>query len=273
MTNKDYNFKPNMAVEHIVEHIRNWFSENGNTCNAVIGMSGGKDSTIAAALLVKALGKDRVIGVAMPDEGQNDNDAKEICEYLGIQYICIPIATITKEFNSSGDWSYLAEQNIPPRVRMTMLYAIAQSVNGRVINTCNLSEDYIGYSTLYGDSAGSYSVFRHFTCNEVIKMGDCLGLPMTWTYKTPDDGLPHSKPDEEKFGFTYDELDYYIRSLNTYKDDPNITKTFINKIKKIEEMHEKNLFKIQLINIPSYKPDFDILYGNYVVRSLKAIPN
>lgn len=161
---EEFNFslKTEEDVKNITEKcilwIRDWFDKNGKGCNAVIGMSGGKDSTIVASLCCKALGPERVIGVAMPDNGQGINNADKICEHFGMRYMCVPIDGITGAFDfalmthTKSDISEQTSQNIPPRVRMTMLYAIAQSHNGRVANTCNLSEDYIGYSTLYGDS-------------------------------------------------------------------------------------------------------------------------
>lgn len=237
------------VTENCIQWIRDWFEKNGKGCNAVIGMSGGKDSTIVAALCCKALGPDRVIGVSMPDEGQGINGAEEICKYLGMRYMCVPIDGITSAFNfgfnlGNNAMSEQTKQNIPPRVRMTMLYAIAQSMNGRVANTCNLSEDYIGYSTLFGDSAGSFAPIAQFTVTELKQIGRYLNVPINWVDKTPDDGLPNSKPDEEKFGFTYSTLDVYIRG-------GIIDETTA---RKIEEMHKNNKFKTDIIRIPYFNP-------------------
>ena len=162
--------------DQCVQWIRDWFERNGKGCRAVLGMSGGKDSTVAAALCVEALGKENVVGVAMPAEGQSLNGADEICEYLGIRYICAPIASIIKGFDDvravvEEGFSNQTEQNIPPRVRMCVLYAISQSVNGRVVNTCNLSEDWVGYSTRYGDAAGDFSPCSHLTVQEMKQIG------------------------------------------------------------------------------------------------------
>jgi NAD+ synthase len=247
----DSDEKVKFAVDECVNWIRNWFDKNGKGCNAVIGMSGGKDSTIVAALCAKALGPDRVIGVALPDQGQGTNGAEEICNHIGIKYMCLPIDGITNAFNftltlNGSSASEQTIQNIPPRVRMAMLYAVAQSNNGRVANTCNLSEDYIGYSTLFGDSAGSFAPIANFTVTELKKIGRELGLPIKWVDKVPDDGLPNSKPDEEKFGFSYETLDTYIRGGAINAD------TMI----KIEEMHEKNKFKTDIIRIPSFDPSY-----------------
>lgn len=230
-------FDAKKETELLIKWIKDWFEENGKECNAVIGISGGKDSTIVAALCTKALGKDRVIGIAMPDEGQGTNGAEEICNYLGIRYKCIPIDGITSELNAiEKNLSPQSLQNIPPRARMTVLYAIAQNENGRVVGTCNYSENYIGYMTIHGDNASDMEPLGKLTVTEVKEIGRCLGLPDKWVDKIPDDGLPNSMPDEEKFGFTYEVLDKYIRT--GICEDKNI-------YDKINNMHNKNLFKLR----------------------------
>ena len=250
----------------LIEWIRDWFEKNGKGCNAIIGLSGGKDSTIVAALCAKALGSDRVIGVSMPDAGQGINEADEIAKYLGIRYMCVPIGEITNSFkgvwHDMGDedfkWSDQAAQNIPPRIRMTVEYALAQTYNGRPSCNCNLSEDYIGYATLGGDSLGSFAPLSNLTVTEIKKIGHYLGLPEKWVEKIPDDGLPHSSPDEEKFGFTYTQLDRYIR--HGICEDEEV-------LAKIEKMHENNVFKTKLIQVPSYKPSFmSMSYAEQVVK-------
>ena len=225
-----------------VSWIRGWFEKNGNGCNAVLGISGGKDSTVAAALCAEALGKDHVVGVAMPAEGQSLNEADLICEHLGIRYICAPIGGILNGFHSLGEvmpepLSHQSEQNIPPRVRMTVLYAISQTLNGRVVNTCNLSEDWVGYATRWGDSVGDFSPLGKLTVQEIRGIGHALGLPAKWVDKVPDDGLPHSCSDEQKFGFTYEVLDRYIRT--GVCEDAAIRE-------KIDGMHRRNLFKLSM---------------------------
>lgn len=225
-----------------VEWIRGWFERNGKGCCAVLGMSGGKDSTVAAALCAEALGKDKVVGVAMPAEGQGVNDADKICEFLGIRYICAPIGDIIRSFDGvraqlPEGFSVQTEQNIPPRVRMTTVYAISQALGGRVVNTCNLSEDWIGYSTRWGDSVGDFSPMGKLTVQEVKGMGHAMGIPSKWVEKIPDDGLPHSCSDEEKIGFTYAVLDKYIRT--GVCDDP-ATKA------NIDRRHAANLFKLSM---------------------------
>lgn len=254
---RKYNFDVEKNTEACIRWIRNWFEKNGPDCNAVIGMSGGKDSTVAAALCAKALGPNRVIGVAMPDTGQDVHDADRICEYLGIRYVYMPIGGITSGFAGLEQWSPQTEQNIPPRIRMTMLYALAQTYNGRVVNTSNVSEDYVGYATLFGDSAGSFSPISGMTVTEVLEVGDYLGIPSEWVHKVPDDGLPHSSSDEQKFGFTYAELDKYIREkivpVGACNNDPNKLK-----IDKIKRMHKNNKFKTDIIKIPHFKPTIEI---------------
>ena len=229
-----------------VAWISDWFEKNGHGCNAVLGMSGGKDSTIAAALCAEALGPERVIGVAMPSIGQGVNDADDICNFLGIRYIKLDIGNIDSEFSKlCSDFSKQTLLNIPPRIRMTVLYAVAQSNNAMVANTCNLSEDYIGYATLYGDAAGSFSPLGKLCVREILAIGHEMGIPSRWVDKTPDDGLPGSCPDETKFGFTYAILDRYIRE--GICEDDNIRK-------KIDSMHRRNLFKTNILHIPTFEP-------------------
>lgn len=258
---KEYNFDVEEVTNHLILWIRNWFEKNGKGCKAVLGMSGGKDSTVTAALLARALGSNNVVGVMMPDLGQGLNEADEICKHLGINCIYAPIDNITGAFYDSditkdnGVWSLSnfskqAEQNIPPRVRMTMLYAISQTLNGRVINTCNLSENTIGYETIFGDAAGDMSPLGNLTVSEVLTIGDYLEIPRKWVHKTPDDGLPNSMPDEEKFGFTYAELDDYIRTDNPETEDGHWAK--------IESMIYDSKFKREAM--ATFKPSDEELY-------------
>jgi NAD+ synthase len=227
--------------------IRDFFEKNGQGCNAVVGISGGKDSSVVAALCVEALGKDRVIGVLMPCGEQHDIDsAYLLVEHLGIKSFTVNIKdTVDSLKKSLPDTLSLTEQtstNIPPRVRMTTLYAISQSVNGRVANTCNLSEDWVGYSTRYGDSVGDFSPLSRLTVQEVKEIGRLLKLPDELVDKTPIDGLC-GKTDEENLGFTYAELDRYIRTGEI--DDPE-------KKKLIDKKHKANLFKLELM--PVFEP-------------------
>ena len=245
----------NALKDSCVAWIREWFDRCGPSASAVLGMSGGKDSTVAAALCVEALGRERVIGVAMPQRGQGLNGADAICAYLGITYVELPVGDITDACEAAqvcipgGRFSVQTVQNIPPRIRMTMLYAVAQSMNGMVANTCNLSEDYIGYATLFGDAAGSFSPLGRLVVREIRGIGHALGLPAAWVDKTPDDGLPHSSPDEEKFGFSYDTLDRFIRE-GVCEDEAVRAK--------IERMHRANRFKTEIIRIPAFDPGFPV---------------
>lgn len=247
---------PKGLTDACVGWIAEWFAPFGPDSRAVIGMSGGKDSTVSAALCAKALGKERVVGVALPSGTQPVNDADEICRHLGIRYLCLNIGEMEASCRAlgsalpGGGFSTQSILNIPPRLRMTVLYAVAQSVGGFVANTCNLSEDYIGYATLYGDASGSFSPLGKLCVREVRAMGRSLGLPGKWVEKTPDDGLPGSMPDEAKFGFTYEVLDRYIRE--GVCDDPSVRE-------KIDRMHRCNLFKTQILHIPAFEPDPSLL--------------
>ena len=240
-------FNAKKIKDQVVQWIRDWFEENGKGCNAVIGISGGKDSSVVAALCVEALGKDRVIGVTMPNGVQKDiSDSMLLISHLGIRHCNVNIcdtynalmaavkeqlATLDKEVSPQ------TTINMPPRLRMTTLYAISQSMNGRVANTCNLSEDWVGYSTRYGDAAGDFSPLGGLTVAEVIAIGKELGLPVELVEKTPSDGLC-GKSDEDNLGFTYAVLDRYIRTGQI--DDPK-TKAII------DDKHVKNLFKLKPI--------------------------
>jgi len=248
----DYKFDVKKTTEECIQWVRDWFEKNGKDCNAILGISGGKDSTICAAILKEALGADKVIGVAMPDYGQGINEADEICEYLGIKYIYAPINGITSGFGRMwqpfGDedfqWSKQAEQNIPPRIRMTMLYALAQTMNGRVCCCDNASENYIGYSTFGGDDLGAFAPLGNLTVTEVREIGKYLGIPDKWVMKTPSDGLPNSDDDEVKNGFTYVVLDKYIRE--GICEDEGIKA-------KIDRMHRNTQFKRDIIKVPAYE--------------------
>lgn len=234
----------------IVEWIRDWFERNGKGCNAVIGISGGKDSSAVAALLVEALGKQRVIGVLMPNGIQHDIGVSQaLVELLGIRNITINIKDsyegMMKELkNELGSISEPTVFNLPARLRMSALYAVAQSCNGRVANTCNLSEDYVGYATRYGDGAGDFSPLAKLTVAEVKAVARQCGLPSKFVDKVPIDGLC-GKTDEDNLGFTYATLDKYIRT--GVCEDAEIKR-------KIDRMHETNKFKLQLMEHFPYNP-------------------
>ncbi len=243
-------FNAQKVKDGCVQWIRDFFAQNGPTCNAVIGISGGKDSSIAAALCVEALGVDRVIGVLMPNGDQHDIDcAYALVKHLGIKYFVVNIKDavegLMKGFPEELAPTSQTVNNIPPRIRMTTLYAVSQSCNGRVVNTCNLSEDWVGYSTRYGDAAGDFSPLSKLTVQEVKAIGHLLNVPSELVEKVPIDGLC-GKTDEDNLGFTYAELDRYIRTGEI--DDPE-------KKAIIDRKHKANLFKLQLM--PSFEPDLD----------------
>ena len=231
-----------------VQWIRDFFEENGKGCSAVVGISGGKDSSVVAALCVEALGKERVIGVLMPQGEQHDIDAAYLLvNHLGIKHYVVnvkdAVESVIKSLPSDITLTSQTTQNLPPRIRMATLYAVSQSCNGRVANTCNLSEDWVGYSTRYGDSAGDFSPMSNLTVTEVKEIGHVLKLPYELVEKVPIDGLC-GKTDEENLGFSYAELDVYIR---TGKIEDKAKKELIDK------KHAMSLFKIQ--PMPSFMPN------------------
>lgn len=243
-----YSFDVEKATEQCVRWIRDWFEINGKGCNAVIGVSGGKDSSVAAALCVKALGKDRVIGVMMPQGEQFDIEYSiELCEHLGIKSMTVNIGETVKALAESFPFNVSTQTvtNIPPRVRMTVLYAVAQSHNGRVANTCNLSEDWVGYATRYGDGAGDFGPISNFTVAEIKAIGHYLNLPERLVEKPPLDGLC-GKTDEDNLGFKYATLDAYIRE--GVEPDPE-TKA------KIDRLHAINQFKLRYMDTFKYNGD------------------
>lgn len=247
----NYNFDAKKVKDEIVEWIKKFFDENGKGCNAVVGISGGKDSSVVAALCVEALGRDKVIGILMPQGSQPDIDySRMLCDHLGIENytvdILVPCRSIKHQVRDSlqGHWSAQSATNLPARIRMATLYAFSQSVNGRVANTCNLSEDWVGYATRYGDAAGDFSPLSRLTVTEVKAIGRELGLPVQLVDKVPIDGLC-GKTDEDNLGFTYEMLDKYIR-------EGEIESIEIKN--KIDTMHKKNLFKLQLMPCFEYEP-------------------
>ena len=236
-------------TKDVVDWIKGWFEANGKGCNAVIGVSGGKDSSIVSALCVKALGKDRVIGVLMPNGEQADiADSLQLVEFLGIQYYICNIKDsvdgVLRSLESAGvEATTQTKINLPPRIRMSTLYAVSQANNGRVANTCNYSEDYVGYSTRYGDAAGDFSPLGKLTVQEVKAIGKYLDLPVNLVDKTPSDGLSGCS-DEDKLGFTYAMLDDYIRT-GLCSDQEKQTK--------IDRLHVLNEFKLK--PIPAFEPN------------------
>lgn len=239
---------PAKTKQDIINWIRSYFYQNGRGSNAVIGISGGKDSTIAAALCVEALGAHRVIGVLMPDGEQADiQDGYRVVEALGIKSMLVNIhkscQNLMDEIANNTLISDQTRINIPPRIRMATLYAVAQSLpeGGRVVNTCNKSEDFVGYSTKFGDSAGDFSPFQNLTVQEVKQIGyECYNIPEDLIDKTPSDGLC-GKTDEDNLGFTYAQLEAFIEKGTC--GDHNIDL-------KITTLHERNLHKLN--PMPAY---------------------
>lgn len=234
-----------------VAWIRDFFEENGPGCNAVVGISGGKDSSVVAALCAEALGRDRVIGVLMPCGVQQDIDkAQLLVKHLGIKSYTVNIKAAVDALTAELPFELSAQSriNLPPRIRMSTLYAVSQSHNGRVANTCNLSEDWVGYSTRYGDAAGDFSPCSLLTVDEVKQIGRVCGLPDVLVDKVPIDGLS-GKTDEDNLGFTYAVLDRYIRTGEI--DDPDVKA-------RIDRKHAANLFKLRLM--PVFHPDKEVPY-------------
>lgn len=246
------------TTDELIEWIRN---QVGN-CNVVIGISGGKDSTICGMLSCLAIGADKVYGIMMPNGIQKDiSDSRRVCNLLGINYKTVNIQDAYEglcgqigaafDFESEEDFNDCYATNTPARIRMTTLYGIAAIIgNARVINTCNGDEDYVGYSTKFGDSAGDFSPLADFTVEEVLAIGvECaqrLGLYddlKDLIFKTPDDGMS-GKSDEDKLGFTYKVLGTYRR---TGICEDEATKA------KIDRMHEMNLHKIMPMPKFEYK--------------------
>lgn len=243
MDNKGFNAKE--VSERIIKWIRDYFETTASPdTKAVIGISGGKDSSVAAALCVKALGKERVLGVLMPQGEQPDIDySRRVVEFLGMDSITVNIgetvSTFMGELAKHIEPTRQAQVNTPARIRMTTLYAVAACCGGRVVNTCNLSEDWVGYSTKYGDAAGDFSVLSDLTVTEVLQVGDEIGMPYDIVHKVPIDGLS-GKSDEENLGFTYAALDRYIRGLDDLSSHPELKS-------RIDKLHAANLHKLRLM--------------------------
>ena len=243
-----YNFDAKKVKDECVQWIREWFNANGKDCNAVVGISGGKDSSVVAALCVAALGKERVIGVKMPFGVQSDiKDSDMLINYLDIKSYTMNIYDavhgVLEHLLCECKVSEQTMTNLPARIRMTTLYALSQSVNGRVANTCNLSETLLSWETRWGDAVGDFAPLSDLTVEEVKAIGYELGLPKELIEKTPSDGLCGST-DEDALGFKYSVMDKYIRT-GVIED--------INIKKKIDDRVEKYRFK--RMPIPYYKTD------------------
>ena len=275
----EYNFDVAKITEEVIEWIQKWISENGNErTKVIVGISGGKDSSVVSALMVKALGKDRVVGVMMPNGEQKDiADSRTLVSHLGIKNFTVNISKayegIQRAFAESGvieieenaqsdkkqqtndsscflsndSFSPVFKTNTPARLRMVTLYGIgAQIGNCRVANTCNLSEDLVGYSTFYGDAAGDFAPINKLTTEEVVEIGDYLGLPRSLTHKAPSDGMC-GKTDEDNLGFTYHEVNEIARQNKKGEN-----------YEKIIGKYKTNLFKVKIISLPCYKPNLPL---------------
>ena len=266
-----YVFNVENVTQSLIDWVKIWFNHNGPNCNAVIGISGGKDSTIAAKILVEALGRDRVIGVMLPRGEQHDqNVAKEVCEYLGIRHYDWNIKEIFDAFINTYIPSItepVTEQamiNLAPRIRMTALRFVAQVMNGRFINTSNLSEDWVGYATIDGDSAGDMSLFSMLTVQEVKAIGHYLGLPHHFVEKVPEDGLV-GKSDEENLGVSYADIDAYIRKSGYVSPET---------IEKIDKKFRANEFKLKATSgMPKFYPNLEDLYQDLTEEDKETIPS
>ncbi len=236
----DYIFDPAAQRDGVISWIKDWFDRNGPDSPAVIGISGGKDSTVVAALCARALGADRVVGVMMPDGVQPDiDDSKKAVKALGIKAYTVNIADATggvlnaidaAELTNAGPVTVTKQMlsNLPPRIRMTTLYAVSQSMNGRVANTCNLSETMIGWETKWGDAVGDFSPLSGLTATEVVAIGLTMPeIPRELVVKAPSDGLC-GRTDEDAFGFKYAQLDHYLRSGEA---DPEVKEQIDAKIR------------------------------------------
>jgi len=241
-------FDAKKTKDELVKWIRGYFEKNGPDCSAVVGISGGKDSSVTAALCAQALGKEKVFGVLMPQGEQHDIDySRELVSHLGIKHFVVNIkdsvdALLSSIKESGVSTNRQAVINVPARIRMTTLYAVSAAVNGRVANTCNLSEDWVGYATKYGDGAGDFSPLSQLTVAEVRAVGRELALPSKFIEKVPEDGLS-GLSDEENLGFTYEVLDRYIRE--GICEDKAVKE-------KIDRLNNINIHKLKLM--PCFYP-------------------
>ncbi len=242
--------------------------EKNHQTKVVIGISGGKDSSVVAAICTKAIGSENVIGVMMPCGIQKDiGDSQKLIDFLGIKSTTVNIGNafndLCNAINLGVELSYDTKTNLPARLRMSTLYAVAQTVGGFVANTCNLSEDYApgGYATLFGDNAGSFAPIQDMTVSEVIEVGEDLGLPYNLLHKTPIDGL-QPLSDEEKIakqtgieGWTYARFDKLIRG-----EKHDFTPEEVEILRKGAQAGK---FKRDIVQIPKFKTHrpniFDVL--------------
>ena len=235
--------------KQLIEKVRKWFANKDPKSVAILGVSGGKDSTVCLALLVRALGPKRIIPVLIPNDFQADiDDSHDICwEVAAIEkpwvvnigpmyeYLCNFIVQKSKAVSLSP----VLETNTPARLRMTTLYAVAAQMGGYVCNTGNKSEAYVGYCTKWGDAVGDFAIIGDLTCTEVTELGVAMGIPERFMLKKPSDGMS-GKTDEEKLGFTYAQLDEYL--INGKANVP------ADVVERIERMHNNPNPKTKLVH-------------------------
>ncbi|MBQ8110650.1 MAG: NAD(+) synthase [Clostridia bacterium] len=221
----DYVFDAARARDGLVEGVRRLAAQQGFT-RVVVGISGGKDSTVSAAICARALGRENVYGVMLPDGGQLDiADSIRVCEALGINRRTVNIGAIHEALRSLTDQrgagaapgefdiprSRESDINVGPRLRMTVLRYIAQSLGARLVGTGNLSESTVGYCTKDGDTSCDFALLGALTSVEVVGVGLTMPeIPAELVEKTPTDGLS-GKSDEERLGLTYADIHRYIR--------------------------------------------------------------
>ncbi len=222
---KEYTFDAAAARDNLVAAIQETARAQGFS-RVVLGISGGKDSTVAAALCARALGKENVYGVMLPDGEQKDiSDSRRVCEALGIQQRTINIGpmheylrevtdqkgSVAAEGEFSVPYNRESDVNVGPRLRMTTLRYMAQAMNARLVGTGNFSEITVGYCTKDGDTSSDFSLLGDLTSVEVVQVGLTMEeIPEDLVVKTPTDGLS-GKSDEERLGVTYQQIHDYIR--------------------------------------------------------------
>ena len=232
-------------TQKVVDWTGDFFKTVGKT-DAVLGISGGKDSSVVAAICAAALGKEHVHGVLLPCGIQKDISCSyQLVDHLGISYDVQDIETLVNESLAlvpGADKSYDAKTNAPARIRMNQIMVTAQTHGWLMANTGNRSENIISWMTLFGDHAGSFAPLDMLTTEEVIEIGDDLGLPYELTHKVPIDGL-QPLSDEEKLGFPYKELSDLIRKgIRGEHYDLIMQKFYANK------------FKLEMIKIQKFDP-------------------
>lgn len=254
-----YEFNPAEAYAAIRDQWTAW-ADNVGAKRFVFGVSGGKDSTVVACLASRIFGAENCYGVMMPNGRQTDIlDSLDVCVLTGIRRAEVNIQDAFVSIKNrihTAMWqepSEIATINLAPRLRMTTLYAVAQTVGGFVLNTDNLSERVLGYFTAYGDGAGDYAPLRGLTATEVVRLGEWLGVPDKLIHKKPGDGL-QELGDEDRFGFTYADLDRLIRT----GEDPN------GLCEKVVARYKANRFKTDIVNIPG--PKFET-YPNFIINN------